>query len=60
MPTFVYMNAKSTLTIRAGKDYNGLIAAIELLAKMDGRTTNNYVVRLLDQHVKKQGAKKKK
>ena len=51
---------KKTMTIRPPKDNVGLIESLEFLAELDGRTLNNYVVRLLHTHITANGGTYKK
>ena len=47
------MENNKNLNIRPDKDNPDMIPSLRRLAKIDGRTVNNYVVRLLSAHIKR-------
>lgn len=47
------MNGKGHLTIRAKKDKKWVLSDVEDLARKNNRSINNYVMGLLEKHVKK-------
>jgi predicted HicB family RNase H-like nuclease len=45
-----------TITIRPTKEYKGISEKINILAKRDKRSLNNYVLILFENHLKEQNA----
>lgn len=47
------MNGKGHLTLRATNEKKWVLTEVERLAKLNDRSINNYVMVLLEKHVKK-------
>jgi hypothetical protein len=50
---------KDFLNIRPGKKFDGIVEKLEILSKKENRTLNNYVLIVLDFHVKSKNKKSK-